>query len=70
MNIKQLKALIANLPDETLVLQPASDHSYRMAGAEITTALQEGRNTWSEDYGEDATPENEYGKRINVLVIS
>jgi hypothetical protein len=70
MNIKELKALIERLPDETPVLIPGSDHSYRSASAEATTALQERRNQWAEDYGEDTTPENAYGKRMRVVVVS
>ena len=70
MNVKELKAIIENLPDEILVLTLGSDHSYRKVSAESTTALQEGRNAWTEDYGEEITPEKEYGKRLQVVVIS
>lgn len=70
MNVKELKAIIENLPDEALVLTPGSDHSYKKVDAEATTALQESRNEWTEDYGEDTTPEKEYGKRIQVVIIS
>jgi len=70
MNIKTLKALIANLPDATPVLMAGSDHSYRMADAEVTTALEEDDNEFTEDYGEETTPEKEYGKRTQVVVVS
>lgn len=70
MNIKELKAIIAGLPDETPIVSPGSDHSYRPASAEATTALLERRNQWTEDYGEDTTPEKEYGKRMRVVVVS
>ena len=69
MNIKELKALIADAPDSMPVLIPASDHAYGPASAERTTALKERGGTWTEDHGEDLTPEKTYGKRTNVLVI-
>ena len=69
MSVKELKEIIAGLPDETPVVSPGSDHSYRPASAEATTALMERRNQWTEDYGEDTTPEK-YGKRMKVVVVS
>jgi hypothetical protein len=69
MSVKQLKELIATAPDNMPVLIPGSDHSYRSCRAEITTALNPCWGTWNEDFGEDSTPEKEYGKRRDVLVI-
>ena len=69
MNVKQLKALLKKVPDDVLVLVPGEDHSYRKADANVTTALLEEGGTWTEDYGEDTTPEAEYGKRKKVLVV-
>ncbi len=70
MNVKQLKAIIDKLPDETPIVTDHSDHSYRAASAQVTTGLLEGRNQWSEDYGEEITPEKTYGKRMQVVLVS
>ncbi len=70
ITIKQLKDLIKDLPDETMVLSPDGDHAYRKVHAEVTTALyDETGPAWTEDYGEKMTPEAYYGKRLKVLVI-
>jgi hypothetical protein len=66
--VAKLKAAIADLPDDTPVLMPAEDHSYRLASFWPTTALQKGRS-WTEDYGEETTPEAEWGKRVDVFVV-
>lgn len=69
MTVGQLKKLLAELPDNTPVLVPAPDHSYRdrvSAGAITALYAVEG---WSEDHGEDVTPEAEYGKRYTVFVV-
>ena len=71
--VKQLKELIANLPDDAQVLVPGEDHSYRAASVEATTALREGRGRhsgWTEDHGEELTPEADYGKRMQVVVVT
>lgn len=66
MTVKKLKQIIADLADETPVLVPASDHSYRSEiDVVATTALRNG-NAWTEDFIEGA----EYGKRLAVLVIT
>lgn len=70
MNIKQLKDLIADAPDSMPVLMPATDHAYRPATAERTTALKERGGSWTEDHGEELTPQKTYGKRSDVLIIS
>jgi len=68
MNVKRLKQLIANLPDEMPVLVTIPDHSYRECTGAVTTALRD-KHVWSEDHGEENTPESEYGKRTRVLVM-
>lgn len=71
--VKQLKELIANLPDDAQVLVPGEDHSYRATRVEATTALREGSGRyggWTEDHGEELTPEADYGKRMQVVVVT
>jgi hypothetical protein len=69
MKACELLRLLQDAPPGALVVVHGCDHNYLPAGAEITTAL---RGKWgiSEDYGEDDTPEAEYGKRIPVVLIS
>ena len=70
MTVGHLRKLIEKLPDETRVLQPASDHSYGPVIGEVGTALLDPESrTWTEDFGEDMTPESEYGKRFDVLIL-
>ena len=70
LTVKILRDIISELPDDTLVLTPGGDHSYCPAHALPATALKSSRNQWTEDHGEEITPEKEYGKRVKVLVIS
>ena len=69
MKVRDLKKLLEAAPDDATVVVPADDHSYREARCELGTGLLEGRNQWSEDYGEDCTPEAEYGKRLPILLV-
>lgn len=70
MNVGELKKLIDGVGDDVLILMSGSDHSLREAGATYSTVLQEGRRKFMEDYGEEMTPEAEYGKRIHALLIA
>lgn len=65
----ELLRKIESAPDGALIVVPADDHSYREAHVEESTALFDGHG-FSEDYGEDLTPEKEHGKRIPVIVIA
>ena len=67
--VKELRKIIANAPDNTAVVISGDDHSYRFAQPELTTAMHDG-SEMSEDFGEDMTPEGEYGKRIPVLLVA
>jgi len=69
MTVGELKKLIEKMPDDTPILVPGDDHSYRAATASNCTALLERRNQWTEDYGEEMTPEKEYGKRVKALIV-
>lgn len=70
MNAKALKKLLKDVPDNTIILVPGSDHSYRRVMLFYGTALQEDRGTYTEDYGESVTPEAECGKRIQALIVA
>lgn len=71
MNVKQLREIIKDMPDEIQLVTSARDHSYRSAGVFSSTALFDAETgTWTEDHGEDTTPEAEYGKRTDVLIFS
>lgn len=69
MKVRDLKKLLENAPDDALVMVPADDHGYREANCQLTTGLMESRNQWTEDFGEDTTPESEYGKRLPILLV-
>jgi hypothetical protein len=67
--VKDLRKLIAKAPDNAAVVIASDDHGYSFARPELTTAMHDG-SEMSEDFGEDMTPEGEYGKRIPVLLIA
>lgn len=72
MTKKTLLALMADLPDEAIVVVPRSDHNYSRALAEVTTVMAypdaTGRAYYTEDHGDGHNDEG--GKRIRALVIS
>ena len=70
LKVKALRALLADAPDDAVVMVPAHDHAYRLADVEVTTALQENRYSWTEDHGEEMTPEAEYGRRIPIILVT
>lgn len=72
MNVRQLRAYLDGdgVDDEALVVTSSFDHSYRRVTANTGTALMSRSRELSEDFGEDTTPEAEFGKRINVLIIN
>lgn len=69
MKVKDLKALIENAPDDAIVVMSGHDHEYRECSCMMTTALKEGKYSWTEDFGEEKTPEAQYGKRLPVLLV-
>lgn len=71
ITIKRLKEIIEFAPDNTPVLIPGGDHSYKkISGICLTTALfDDDGKTITEDYGEELTPSVRYGLRTDVLVI-
>lgn len=70
MNVGRLKKLLETLPDDVMVLTGTSDHEYTEASVSVTTALNTGKNDWMEDSGEDVTPEADYGKRVQILLVN
>lgn len=69
MNAGQLKELLKDIPDNARILIPSSDHSYLEVDVEYATALYDSKTRqWTEDHGEDTTPEADYGKRLWSLI--
>lgn len=71
MNILELKALIADLPDDTPVLVAGQDHEYDevyhiIAGNVWKRRGFLNRAHWTEDFGEDSTPD---AQRTQALLI-
>ena len=70
MKVSDLKKLIATAPEDAVLVVPAPDHSMRPAMAGIGTVLFDRKSyLWTQDYGEDSTPEADYGKRIPALIV-
>lgn len=70
MTVRELRKLLETAPDDAPVLAPGPDHSYRAVEVHLGTALLEAREQWTEDHGEETTPEAEYGKRIPAVIIT
>lgn len=69
VTVGDLRRLLENVPDDVPVLTPGPDHSYFGASARLSSALLEEGGTWTEDYGEETTPEKVYGKRLQAIII-
>lgn len=69
MKVRDLKKLLEIAHDDTPVIAPGYDHSYREAHCQLTTGLMDGHNQWTEDCGEETTAEAEYGKRLPILLV-
>ena len=63
ITVLTLKRLCENLPDDTPVLVPGSDHSYREPKAIVTTVAHEGVHCWGETWAESPDPQ------VTALVI-
>ncbi len=73
--VAELKKFLeeSQIPDDAIIVLHGSDHSYDKADVYKETALVEkyrGHTHYSEDFGEEITPEAECGKRIPILLIS
>lgn len=70
ITVADLKQLIDGYSDDAVVVVPSIDHEYNEANVYQTTALYDERiGVWSEDHGPALTPESEFGKRKNVVVV-
>ena len=69
LTVGHLRQLTQHLPPNTVVLVPASDHSYRKTKAFIGTAIYDERNGWCEDFDEDNQELEEGCVRVQVLII-
>ncbi len=70
MTVHELLKKLEGVDPAAMVLVPAPDHSYRNCEIRIETALfDKASRTWSEDSGEELTPEAEFGKRYPVVVM-
>jgi len=74
MNVKQLKELLAQLPDDAPVLVSGADHEYSIADAEITDCGKASRKTFSSRrtfyYAWYPEHVESYEKCVKALVIS
>ena len=71
MTVGDLLSMLRKHPRDAVILVPSHDHSYRIAGCEAGTALYDDRTGhWTEDCGEDWTPEEAFGKRVPVIIIT
>jgi len=71
LTVGKLKELIKDLNDDTAVLVKSSDfiyeHTFNLTDAKVSTAMFSKKEI-CEDYG-DLTPESEFGKRKEVVII-
>lgn len=70
MNVKQLRAILADMPDSAPVLVSARDHAYRECEVEDTTAGMVGprrHSVFCEWFGEEHAGEDE--RPVRALVI-
>lgn len=68
LNVKRLKELLANAPDDAPVLVPAPDHSYRLVTAEVGTACWKD-GSWTEDCGPECELYDDIGEPIPAVII-
>lgn len=72
MKVKDVIKELSQADPEAYVVIHAPDHSYASVnfnGSRKETGLFSRSTGWTEDYGEDITPEADYGKRLPIVVI-
>lgn len=69
MNAGQIRRLLEDWPDAMPVLLKGPGYNYRPANASVVSVLKDEDGYYSEDLGEDVTPEKFYGHRIKGIVI-
>lgn len=69
---RDLKNFLAgtDIPDDAILVVSSDEHSYRKVKPELSTAFDDGSDRLDEDFGEDTTPEAEYGKRVNIILFA
>ena len=67
-NVGELRRLIQGLADDVPLVRSTSDHGYVVTNVQVATALRDRRGEFTEDHGEEITPEATYGKRMTVVV--
>lgn len=66
----QLKELLAGVTDDTPILKPSSDHGFVPVSGTVESVLHDEKmDYWTEDHGEELTPERQYGKRTRAIVL-
>lgn len=71
MTVSQLLKILDRCDPETRVVTTFADHEYCLAKAVPGMALyDDASDVYTQDYGEQSTPESLYGKRIKVLIVS
>lgn len=67
----KLKKMIADIPDNTILLKEGMDHTYDLVSVKFITALFDSQEEIiNEDFGEEVTPQSKYGKRKEVILIT
>ena len=70
MNVKELKALIADLPDDTLIVSEDGDHALYAVSADVIDAHKEAGRYFMY-WGEKLTPTTSgKTKKLKVVLIS
>jgi hypothetical protein len=71
MTLKKFREVTKDLPENTLLITPAPDHSYRrILSAEVGTAVYNQRYGFYEDYGDKINhEESKQDKRCNVIIV-
>lgn len=71
MTLREFRELTADLPEDYQILRPNREHGYDEVDLVITTALHDSQTgVWTEDFGDDYTPESTYGRRKEILEIA
>lgn len=71
MTVKDLKEILACAPDDAVILTTNKEQNFRHVKAQLTTGLYDhNTETWAQDYGEGLTPERDFGRRFQIIVIS
>lgn len=67
LKVKDALAILSKADPEAILVVPGSDHSYRAAGLQITTAVVYPDGQIDEDHGEDNMDED--GKSVPAILI-